>query len=197
MNMLSTIHKGEMQETGKFSRRTGERIFKPDAVIDYNINMRFVDKSDMMIGEIDCLRKNNRWYRKACLHIFDMCMLNALLLCKVQVGGITQPSLRQFSKAVVLQVLAKFGKVTPALPRRHSDVGLPDRLQAREWVTCHQLVHLPRTAAGKPGVGRCRVCSNTTRRPRARKMSVYQCQECQVALCVTPCYAEFHSLVKY
>ena len=53
--ILSTIHKGEMTITGKVDHRTHEQIMKPDIIVDYNKNMRLVDKSDMHIGTVACL----------------------------------------------------------------------------------------------------------------------------------------------
>ncbi len=45
-----------MEETGKKDRSTGEAILKPDVVNDYNINMRLVDKNDMQITGVDCMK---------------------------------------------------------------------------------------------------------------------------------------------
>ncbi|KAK8382109.1 hypothetical protein O3P69_015220 [Scylla paramamosain] len=48
VNILTTVHTGDLQDSGKVDHHTQEPVKKPDAVIDYNINMRLVDKSDMM-----------------------------------------------------------------------------------------------------------------------------------------------------
>ena len=84
--MLTTEGVGHLLDCGKVNFKTSQKIMKSDAFIDYNINMRLVDKSDIMIGFIDCLRKGCKWYNKAFLHIIDMCMLNAYILYKTQVG---------------------------------------------------------------------------------------------------------------
>ena len=75
--MLSTIHKGEMTITRKVDHRTHEQIMKPDIIVDYNKNMRLVDKSDMQIGTVACLRKSVKWYHKLFFHLIDMSLLNA------------------------------------------------------------------------------------------------------------------------
>lgn len=63
VTMLSTLHTGEMVDSGKIDYRTGEPILKPDMVVDYTKNMRLVDKADMMISFVECVRKTMRWYR--------------------------------------------------------------------------------------------------------------------------------------
>lgn len=63
VNMLTTVHAGDLQDTGKVDRRTREPAMKPDAMIDNNIKMRLVDKSDVMVMEIDYLRKTRKLYR--------------------------------------------------------------------------------------------------------------------------------------
>lgn len=57
MNLLTTVHKGQPIATDKVDQCTGEKTKKPDVVVDYNVNMRVVDKIDMMIQEEDCLHK--------------------------------------------------------------------------------------------------------------------------------------------
>lgn len=80
VQMLTTVHKGEMVPSGKVERGTGNPILKPDAILDYNLNMKLVDKADMLISAIDCLRKPVNWYRKVFFHVLDIAMLNAYVL---------------------------------------------------------------------------------------------------------------------
>ena len=77
VRFLTTVQQGELVNTGRVDRVTRQPIVKPDVVLDYTINMRLVDKSDMMITSIDCLRKTCRWYRKFIFHTVDLAILNA------------------------------------------------------------------------------------------------------------------------
>ncbi|KAK3861563.1 hypothetical protein Pcinc_032475 [Petrolisthes cinctipes] len=79
-----------------------------------------------------------------------MCMLNAYILFKTQVGESQQPSLRQFSLTVVTQLLQKFGQVTAPLPRRHSNT-FPDQLKAHAYMEKHFAVPLPPSNARNVG----------------------------------------------
>lgn len=60
---LSTLHTGELANSGKINRK-GEELMKPDIIVDFNVNMRLVDKSDMMVGDVECIRKTVKWYKK-------------------------------------------------------------------------------------------------------------------------------------
>ncbi|KAK3855299.1 hypothetical protein Pcinc_038292 [Petrolisthes cinctipes] len=66
----------------------------------------------------------------------------------IQVGEPQQPSLRQFSRTLVTQLLQRFGQVTLTLPRRHSDT-IPDRVEARAYLGRHYMEHLPPTGSKK------------------------------------------------
>ena len=77
VNMLSTIQQGKLVDSRKIDPNTKQPIKKPDAILDYNINMQLVDKSDMQVGTVDCLRKCCKCYKKTFLHIMDLCLLNA------------------------------------------------------------------------------------------------------------------------
>ncbi|RUM31930.1 MAG: hypothetical protein DSY42_02030 [Aquifex sp.] len=43
----------------------------------------------------------------------------------------------------------------------------------------------------------CRVCSHTTRRERKRSDTRYYCHECDVALCIEPCFEEYHTMLHF
>ncbi len=105
VNMLTTVHRGAMEDSGKVDRRTSEPVMKPDAVNDYSINMRLVDKTDMLIISIDCLHKMRNWF-KVFLYLPDLTVLNCYILYhELSYNNI---SLRQFEKDLVLQLLEKF-----------------------------------------------------------------------------------------
>ena len=77
VHLLSTIHEGQIQETGKKHFQTSKPIQKPDVVIDYIKNMRLIDKSDCMLSGIECVRRSTKWYQKLVYHLVDLTMLNA------------------------------------------------------------------------------------------------------------------------
>lgn len=190
VNIITTVHQGAMIDSGKKVRGTGRVVYKPDAVVDYNINMRLVDKSDMMVGEIDCLRKCCKWYKKAVLHLLDIITMNAYILYKQLIK--TTSSLREFEKEVVKQILEHHGSVQASCSQRHVPERHIDRLKVWEWMSHHKLELLPPLPSGRKGSRRCYVCFNTTQKQPVRKETQYWCLECKVALC-PECYSIYHS----
>lgn len=78
--MLLIFHAAEMAETTKINYKKGKNNSKPTAVIDYNKNMREVDKSDMTIKTVKHIRKSTKWYKNLFFHILDMAVYNAYCL---------------------------------------------------------------------------------------------------------------------
>ena len=46
--ILSTVHTGQMMDTGRTQHGTEDPLLKPDLVPDYNDSMLLVDRADMM-----------------------------------------------------------------------------------------------------------------------------------------------------
>lgn len=80
-----------------------------------------------------------------------------------------------------------------AMPGRHA-ADNPVRLTGR---------HFPRTLQPRENMKKkkvqkaCHVCSHTTRRQKKRSDTRYYCHECDVALCIEPCFEDYHTLLHY
>lgn len=69
VNMLTTEHTVEMVRTGKVNPKTKKLIIKPNCIHEYNCRMGAVDRSDMMIVNVECVRQF--------FHLFDLAILNS------------------------------------------------------------------------------------------------------------------------
>lgn len=84
VNLLSTIHEPYMVlHSNNFDRDIEKYIRKPAAVLDYNTNMRLVDKFHAMISSVKCAKKIMKWYRKLFIHLLDLSTHNANILYRV------------------------------------------------------------------------------------------------------------------
>lgn len=86
VNILSTIHNGNCSVSCKRRAkdpRTGNFTIKilkqPEAIRDYNNNMKGVDQSDQLIGSYSVLRKVKYW-KVLFLHLVDVSVVNAFVL---------------------------------------------------------------------------------------------------------------------
>lgn len=197
VHLLSTVHTGQMKDTKKIHWKTKEHIFKPDIVIDYNINMRLAVKADMQLSSVDNLRKSVKWYKKVFFHLVDICMLNACNVYMTKTGE--RSSLRLFRSNVIKEMLGRFTTQVPmhSCPGRQSRASQEalERLRA-EGVATHYPVHIP-PPPGKPqkkGQRECIVCKTTDRREKKCKLVNTLCQGCHVGLCLGNCFRQYHSL---
>lgn len=63
VHMLSTAHTPKTVYINKCNR-SDNKLNKPQCVIDYNNNMRLVDKSNMQMSFNNSARKSIKWYKK-------------------------------------------------------------------------------------------------------------------------------------
>lgn len=204
VHLLTTIHKGEVVETGKVHHRTQKPIMKPDLVTDYTQNMRLVDKSDSQLSNTECLRKSSKWYIKFFFHLLDTAMLNAynMWLVTREMDPSKKLKLREFVYNVAYQLLEKYGEPTN-VSRGRPVMLMPDRIV--EGISRHYPVHTEKqhTQAemenengqkGRRSRLNCYVCSHTSRKPQKRTRVNTMCAECNVGLCLGECFRDYHTL---
>lgn len=192
VHMLTTLHTDTLIDTGKKDHITGASIKKPACVVDYTQKMRLVDKADMLISSIQCVRKTLKWYKKLFFHMLDMCMLNSYYMYLVKTGK--KPPLLDFSLTVIRQMIVRFGRPTAiARPGRSSSGGTnPIRLSARHFPSA-----VPATQGNPRPRRKCHVCRHTERRERRRQSTHWMCADCGVALCLPDCFRDYHTRVHF
>lgn len=106
VTMITTFHENKLITLDKIDRVTNENVKKPLSVLEYNARMGAIDRCDMMISSISCLRKSLKWYRKLVFHTLDICMLNAhAMFCTQHPVRI---SVAQFQLNLIRQILTRF-----------------------------------------------------------------------------------------
>ncbi|XP_017790882.1 PREDICTED: piggyBac transposable element-derived protein 4-like [Habropoda laboriosa] len=180
--MLSTMHTEEFVSMPKHSRKE-EMVQKPSCVCDYNKFMGIVDKTDMVISTIGSMCKSMKWFKKYFFHMIDLCLWNACCLYKLKTGA--PISMAQFYLKLIEQILTKYHKTRT---RHSTNCGSNNelRLIGKHFPT-------PYTSSGKNKLRRCVVCSKNNKRRESR----YQCDECDVGLCVYPCFKIYHTQTYY
>ena len=154
--------------------------------------MGAVDRTDMMLSSLECVRKSFKWYRKFFFHLLDITILNSHALYNIKTGK--NMSLANYQRDLIREMLNKFHVPIPTTASGRPSAGD----EPLKWLSeRHFLTPVPPTLKKTNPTRHCHVCSNTTQRERKRKESRYMCTKCNVALCVHPCFQEYHTLKNY
>ncbi|XP_018400066.1 PREDICTED: piggyBac transposable element-derived protein 4-like [Cyphomyrmex costatus] len=165
--VITTVHELDFSATGKKHYRTNDDIIKPTCVIEYNRNMGGVDNIDRQLALTESVRKTMKWYRKLFLHLMDLSLSAAYSMYKMKNDYI---SFSTFRMKVIRSIL---NKCPTTIPRPCEHLRLTGR-------------HFP---ALSKGYRRCHLCSLRKIRQRTK----YECSTCNIALCVAPCFEEYHT----
>ncbi|XP_070205714.1 piggyBac transposable element-derived protein 4-like [Littorina saxatilis] len=216
VHMLTTKHLPQMKRVGSRARPQNQKD-KPECVVEYIHNMAGVDKSDQMISYLPLHRKTCKWWKKLAFHLLTLVMIQGHILCNKHKKEHQQKEmcLEDFVKSVCVSLAAQC-TVDPAedeaaalpLPQRpHLGAAVPppnvmDRLRPGS--------HFPEEFASKPGSNAklqrtCKVCYDRMKHRGASRDELknrvphtkYRCEQCQVNLCITPCFKMWHTMDKY
>ncbi len=173
-----------MVESVSRNPHTRQPTMKPECVTDYNINMGLVDESDAMISSIDCARNTLKWYKKFFFHLLDITMLNAHIIHRVKSGK--KSKLKKIVVEVIRQLLSEHGLERPA-PGLHSASGNPTRLTGRRFIPTMKASPESRKNVSRE-LATCadtqHAASNSAETPAT------------TALCLEPCFEQYHTLLR-
>ena len=194
--IISTIHEAVMKDTGK-QKQNGEKIFKPEPIVEYVSKMGGVDKGDQLMSYYSFLRKSVKWWRKLFVHMVNMLMLNAFILHdKFGENKVTHEGFRE----IIVKYLVEEGATTcnltlpPQISRRYDE---DTRLSERHFPSyIPQAIGAKRARPSRP----CHVCSQLPRVDGVKlsnKWTSYWCKDCKKPLCIEYCFKAFHTYKDY
>lgn len=182
--MISTIHDDSLVPV----QRRGESVpvQKPMCVVDYNNHMGGVDQSDQLISYYPFQRKTMKWYKKLFFRLFYIFLVNSQIILnhKRQALQLSPLSLYDF----LHQASLDFSLPAPDRPPTvQPALILPARLTERHFPRL-----IPPTQKQRP-TRTCIVC----RRRNVRKETRYTCVDCNVCLCIIPCFESYHTQLEF
>lgn len=187
VGMISTYHGVEYSET----TAAGKRANKPNVVLDYNRHMGGVDLKDQRLSCFPVERiRNKKWYLKIFRRIFNASLLNAYIiycnnLKRLPVGD--TPRLlthREFRSQIGEDLFLRFSEsVDRDLPQSTPVIST---FPISHYIMPHRIP----TGSRKTLQRRCRVCTARGK----RSQTSYECETCNIPLCVGECFKDFHTL---
>ncbi len=187
VNVLSTIHAPVQEQARRRQRGTGLPIFKPQCINDYNINMRLVDKKDQVVASAECARKTMRWYKKFFFHSLDLVLYNSHIIYK-ELTGKTETR-EEFCVELARELILEYKRE----PVRRAPFGRVQDPTLARLNERHFIEPLPPIQSIVNPRRKCQVCAHTVRWERKRKDTRYYCPDCDVGLCMTPCFKDYHT----
>lgn len=187
--LLSTIHTMDMVETEKRTKK----IIKPKLVLDYNDTMGGVDRADQRMASYPIPRKQGKkYYKKIFFRLLEITVWNSFILYGKSGGK--KDSL-EFMLTLSEKIIEKYkGSVISPKPGRPGRKPHPLRLTERHFP---EVIEPTEKKSNPTRV--CTVCSKKqdARGKRVRRETRYYCPQCQVALCVTPCFRIYHTQMDF
>lgn len=190
--LISTIEKSTLVTTGKRNHRN-EEVVRPLVVHRYNSNMGAVDRLDMVVSASKLPVKTLKWWKKVFFHILTLIVSNAYVLYKDNCEDQTPLNHRLFRRRLIHELLSNSGEFHTKVTGRPAAGKSLERLSGR---------HLLRKIVATKTVCRlCIVCSKACRQAEGRKrpgrQTSYECGQCNVALCIEPCFEIYHTKQDY
>lgn len=191
VSVLSTVHNASMVEVGVKRKRSEENATKkkPAVVIDYNDTMGGVDRVDQHLADYPLPRKRGKkYYVKIFFHLVEQALWNSYQLYLKCNGKKTAFCYR----LEVIRRLVQQNHCSTSSPRRGRPGPIPPplRLTGRHFPEV-----IPPTAKKQNPTRQCGMCSRvrTPRNKKIRRETRYYCPDCNVPLCVTPCFRAYHT----
>lgn len=183
--MISTVHNGEMSSV---TTRAGKQVQKPKACVDYNKGMGGVDLADQCVMTYSMARKRlKKYYMKMFRHLIDVTVFNCFIL-STKLGSATDQLTFRLNLSNSLFETYGSSSATAAKIGRPPSKPSPARLLGRHFPDFNE-----GESTKKHPHKRCVVCLAHNR----RKETIYRCKDCSVALCVAPCFMEYHTKTNY
>ena len=201
--MLSTMHDAEDILTHK-KDKNGVPIIKPLLVHEYVKYMRGCDVSDQLVSQYSFLRRSVKWWRKLFFHLVHVVVNNAYVLNRKY--GNKRGTHQSFIEHIAEYLISTSTSTATCMPKKvrsPTDFADDSRLQGRHFMTF--LPEKPGKVRVKP-VKRCFACNFSPTQvsklgfPKTqvpRRLTSYKCMECEIALCVEPCFRIYHTVTNY
>jgi hypothetical protein len=166
-------------------RRSGPNVLEitqPALAADYNAHYKGVDICDQHCSLYMPEFKTRRWYTNVFLQLFSFSMVNARQLYNMRRESLNEAPLTnlQFRHALADALIGDFCARKQMGPARSSPPPVPKQTSAAlaKAAGGHYMVSAPKQ-------GRCKRCVG-----RADRKSSYMCQQCEIHLCIDPCFNE-------
>ena len=194
ITILSTVHSDSPIPTERRNRLASggrEVVEKPEAVVEYNKFMGGVDHGDQLLSYYGFPHRTLKWWRRAFFFLFDAAIVNSYIMYTMAVTG-RRLSHEQFRISLAKQLLASPTAGPQEVTVQRGHIHQPHQPLAR-LTERHFPAQLEKSGSGAQLQRNCVVCSN--KKGRGRKTTTFKCKQCDLPMCVVPCFELYHTKV--
>lgn len=183
VTMISTVHSNSSVSIQRYG--DVQPVLKPVCIRDYNEYMGGVDKSDQLMSYYPFLRKSLKWYKKLFFRLFYLLLTNAHIIYNYKRQTVSLPTmtLYQFYQAVCSSLAEGIDFPIPNVTV--AEGRFPLRITERHFPGL-----IPPTSVNNFPTRRCVLCTKRG----TRKQTRFYCFPCSVALCVSGCFEQYHTI---
>ena len=199
--LLSTIHDdNEVLVKNRF----GNHVLQPEVIVAYNQHMSGCDLADQLMTSYSFLRHNLKWWRKLFFHLLLLLPNNTYILNN-KFGNVSlnyEQYLEYIAKYLIDSAIGTATKV-PKKSKVYGQVDTEKRLSERHFPS--RLEEQPMSKRTKPA-RLCFACNFSKTKCKQilgrvenfkHKFTFYYCRDCDIPLCVVPCFCIFHLKKNY
>ncbi|GBM40530.1 PiggyBac transposable element-derived protein 4 [Araneus ventricosus] len=184
--MLSTLHSTSMVTVE--SKKSKSSKLKPAVVADYNNTMGGVDKADQCLSYYPVARNQQRkYYKKIFRYLLSQAVWNAFVIFKKNGGKMRQVEFR-------MKLIERLIEVTVCNPSTRRGPFPKSEENVVRLTGRHFPSYVDESESRKKS-RKCVVCSLKMNEngKRVRRESRFECKNCDVGLCVAPCFEIYHT----
>lgn len=184
VSTLTTVHAPRLVMSTDIDRVTGQYRKKLNVVLDYNTYMSGANQIHEILQRHLSISKSIKWHKKYFLYLLDITIFNCLVIwnsCHQD-----RKTFREIKEDIISGLLEKY--FTPS-----EDFHLKTKRSQKKFPLCIKFrcfpKKLPSTEKKCRPLQRCVLCKENKLRKRTR----YFCYDCNVPLCLIPCFELFHT----
>ncbi|MGL5707887.1 MAG: transposase [Aeromonas sp.] len=181
VRMISSIHNADLIDTGKKDRKTGNTIFKPKCIMDYNQFMKGVDRADQFLSYYPIYdRKTIKWTKKVALYLINCALFNSFRVYEhLNKNEIKKIKFNDFLLEVANKWITSEDVEVPAPSTSNSRGRLSGGFAKHQVEKISTVKYVRR---------RCHVCYKN----KITKYTTFWCKNCKVALHLGKCFSQYH-----
>ena len=185
--MSTTTHNCSMVDTGRVDRKTGNTIKKPECIVRYNEMMGGVDRNDQLVKYYTFARKVMKVWKKQFFYMLNLMVLQGYILYQKYTTDTPKLSHYEFRLETIRDLITSSRSIE-SRPHHSQRPSSTDSEPLMRLLGRHFPSYIPQTTQKKHPQRKCVVCRDI----HVRKETIYWCQPCGVALCVAPCFGDYH-----